>query len=201
MSKIEWTPAEPRRGILGMWDKFVGPGATSTEEWLQLAGGAVLVAFLGTLLFLQRDSLNWTWLQSIVASVLLFDLIGGIITNATSAAKRWYHRAGKDGLSAHLPFVAIHGLHLLAVSALFRQMDWGFFIVLYGYLLISAVFIILTPLYLQRPVSLIAFCVGFLLGLYVFIPVPGMEWFVPLFYLKLLVSHLPKEAPFTPESR
>lgn len=26
----------------------------------------------------------------------------------------------------------------------------------------------------------------------------GLEWLLPLFYFKLLVSHLPKEAPYRP---
>lgn len=201
MNNIEWTPAQPRRGMLGMWDKFVGPGATASEEWLQLGGGLALAGFIGILLYLQRDMLNWSGLQVAAAALLLFDLIGGIITNATSAAKRWYHRAGQEGLAAHLPFVAVHGIHLLIVAAIFRSMDWGFFIVLYGYLLLAAVIILRMPLYLQRPVSLMLFCGGFVLGQYVFTPVPGLEWFIPFFYLKLLVSHLLKEAPFTPESR
>lgn len=25
MTKIEWNPPEPRTGMLGAWDKFVGP--------------------------------------------------------------------------------------------------------------------------------------------------------------------------------
>jgi len=29
-------------------------------------------------------------------------------------------------------------------------------------------------------------------------PIPGLEWFLPIFHLKLLVSHLIKEAPFRP---
>lgn len=199
MSNINWTPPQPRKGILGAWDKFVGPGATSAEEWLQLGGGIILTVGLGILLYAQRDGLNWSGLQVIVIALLIFDLLGGIITNATSAAKRWYHREGQDGLMAHLPFVAVHGIHLFLIAWLFRGMDWAFWGVMYGYLLIASVVIIKIPLYLQRPMSLTLFCGGCLLGLYVFTPTPGLEWFIPFFYLKLLVSHLVKEAPFAPE--
>jgi hypothetical protein len=195
MNNIEWIPPQPRQGALGAWDKFVGPGATSSEEWLQLLGGGVLAGILGLLIYLQRD----TPIQSLVAALLALDLTGGIITNATSAAKRWYHRAGQDGLRAHLPFVAVHGLHVLVVAAGFRGMDWGFLAGGYGYLLLATLLILATPLYLQRPMRL--FCGGLLLGMYGFTPTPGLEWFIPFFYLKLLVSHLVKEAPFTPESR
>ncbi len=199
MAQINWIPPQPRRGILGAWDKFVGPGATSAEEWLQLTGGIALAGMLGILLYISRDTLNWSVLQVLVVIFLGLDLTGGIITNATSAAKRWYHREGQDGLKAHLPFVAVHGLHLLAIAWLFRGMDWAFFVVMYGYLLVASVVIIKIHLYLQRPMSLLLFCGGCLLGMYAFIPTIGLEWFIPFFYLKLLVSHLVKEAPFSPQ--
>ncbi|HRF98630.1 MAG TPA: hypothetical protein PLZ51_25655, partial [Aggregatilineales bacterium] len=70
--------------------------------------------------------------------------------------------------------VAVHGLHLLAIAWLFRGMDWGFFAVMYGYLLVASVVIIKTPLYLQRPMSLLLFCGGCLLGMYAFIPIIGL---------------------------
>lgn len=196
MGEINWTPPEPREGLRGAWDKFIGPGATGSEQWLQLIAGLGLAAVLGLLLYLRRDTLDWTAAQTLVAALLAVDLIGGVITNATAAAKRWYHRPGQEGLRAHLPFVALHGLHLLLVAALFRGMDWGFWAVLYVYLLGSALVILRMPLYLQRPTAMALFCGAFLLGTYVFAPTPGLEWFVPLFYLKLLVSHLLKEAPF-----
>ncbi len=198
--EIDWTPPAPRKGLLGAWDRFVGPGTTRAEEWLQLAGGLGLAAVLGVLLYTQRETLNWSGLQAAVVVFLAVDLIGGVITNATSAAKRWYHRAGQEGVRAHLPFIAVHGIHLLVIAALFRQMDWAFFVILYGYLLMATVAILAAPLYLQRALSLALFCGGFLLATYVFRPTPGLEWFVPFLYLKLLVSHLLKEAPFAPRS-
>jgi hypothetical protein len=200
MTNIDWTPPEPRKGLAGAWDKFVGPGATPAEEWLQLGGGLALALALGALLLTRRESLGWSALQTGVAALLAFDLIGGIITNATSAAKRWYHRPGQDGLRPHMTFIAVHAVHLLAVAALFRGMDWAFFGVMLGYLLAAAVAILWTPLYLQRPLAFMLYCGAFLLGAYVFPPTPGLEWFVPFFFLKLLVSHLLKEAPYTPDN-
>jgi hypothetical protein len=37
---------------------------------------------------------------------------------------------------------------------------------------------------------------GLLIVMLLFAPSPGLEWFIPVFYLKLLVSHLVLEAPF-----
>jgi hypothetical protein len=69
MDNIKWIPDEPRNGLLGAWDKFVGPGATRGEEWLQLIGSLVLAALLALLLYLRRDALGWNGLQ-IAASCL-----------------------------------------------------------------------------------------------------------------------------------
>ncbi|MDX2141235.1 MAG: hypothetical protein SF123_24335 [Chloroflexota bacterium] len=198
MTQIDWIPPKPRPGLSGAWDQFVGPGATRREEWLQLLGGLALTAALLLLLYLQGHFGQWSTLQIIVVVLLAFDLFGGVITNATTAAKRWYHRAGQEGVRAHLPFIAVHGLHLLVIALLFRQADWAYVGVLYGYLLLAAVIIIRTPLYLQRPLAMTFFCGSLLLGMYALPPAPGLEWFVPLFYLKLLISHLVKEAPFAP---
>lgn len=200
MTHIQWIPPEPRAGWLGLWDKFVGPGATSSEEWVQFIGGVLLSTAVGFALFHQREALGWSMGQVALVGLLVLDLTGGIITNATAAAKRWYHRPGQHGIRAHMPFIAVHGLHLLAIAIFFREGDWVFFGALYGYLLAAALVIVISPLYLQRPISLILLCGGLLIGMYAFVPTSGLEWFVPFFYLKLLVSHLVKEAPFTPES-
>ncbi|MBN2149716.1 MAG: hypothetical protein JW726_20180 [Anaerolineales bacterium] len=35
--QISWIPPEPRQGLPGEWDKFIGPGQMPTELWLILA--------------------------------------------------------------------------------------------------------------------------------------------------------------------
>lgn len=198
MPDIQWHPPAPRTGFAGAWDRFVGPGATRGEERLQVIGTVALTIALMAFLVLRSMELDWSAAQWIVSALLAFDLLGGVITNATSAAKRWYHRPGQAGPRAHLPFVAVHGAHLLLVAALFRGMDWTYVVVFYAYLMAAAVIVAQSPLHLQRPMGMALWCGGLLIGLYVMPPTPGLEWFLPLFYLKLLVSHLVKEAPFAP---
>jgi hypothetical protein len=53
------------------------------------------------------------------------------------------------------------------MAGLFRGMDWGYFVVNYAYLLAAAALVLLTPLYLQRPLAMGFYCGGLLLGLYV----------------------------------
>jgi hypothetical protein len=95
-------------------------------------------------------------------------------------------------------FVALH-IYPFLVAWLFRAGDWGYAIVAYGYLLAAAVLIVLAPRYLKRPVALFLFLGGLALDQLVLTPTPGLTWFLPLLYLKLLVSHAVPEAPFRPE--
>lgn len=193
---ISWEPPRPRKGLAGAWDKFVGPGATRAEFWLQImvaaAAGIALPVYA-----LARD-LGWSTAQLIVGGLLALDLGGGVFTNATSSAKRWYHRNGQ-GFTQHFAFVALHAIHIFLVAWLFRSMDWRFFLIVYGYLLATTLLVLSTPLYLQRPLAMLVMGGAILLNIHAFAPVRGMQWFVPVLFLKLSVSHLPKEAPFRPE--
>lgn len=194
--RISWTPPEPREGWKGAWDRLVGPGATSAELWLQL--GPATVAGMALPLYAILSGLGWSLVQLLVAGVLAFDMTGGIVTNATSSAKRWYHREGA-GFWQHLGFILLHGAQVFLVTWLFLGMDWTFFGVFYGYLIVASLIVLWTPLYLQRPSALLLYCGAVLLNRYAFTATVGMEWFIPFFFMKLLVSHLVKEAPYRPE--
>lgn len=198
MTKISWVPPKPRAGIMGSWDKFVGPGVTSAEEWLQLLGGVGLFSLIGVYWYTQRAVLGWSAVQWVIVVLLALDVIGGVITNATSTAKRWYHREG-NGFWGHMGFVLVHAVHLLLLVALFEVYTAQFFVLGYGYLVLAAGGILAAPLYLQRPVAMLLYCGGLLLGFYLLPVAVGLEWFLPFFYLKLLVNHLVKEAPFRPD--
>lgn len=192
---ISWIPPQRRKGWRGYWDGFVGPGATSTEEWLQLLGGLALTA-LALLVFFLRFPGEPTLTQIAILTVLTFDLSGGIITNATSTAKRWYHREGQ-GWQHHLVFVLPHGIHLALLVWLFPGFVWWLFLLFYGYLVAATLLVLHTPLYLQRPMAFICYA-GVILFNGLFIPTAGLEWVIPFLFLKLLIGHLLKEAPFRP---
>ena len=194
---IDWSFPPPRLGLAGILDKFLGPGTTRAELWLQ--GVVSVAAGVAMLTYADIEGLSWTPLQYVVATFLAFDLAGGIVTNACSSAKRWYHREGR-GFWAHFSFVALHVVYVLLVAWLFRSMDWVFFAVVSSYLLGGSAIVLKVPLYLQRPVAF-SFLVGaFLLSLYAFSPTLGLEWFVPLLFFKLGVSHSVREEPYRPAS-
>lgn len=191
---INWNAPSPRRGLAGEWDKFVGPGQTRAEFWLILLPSIIFGA--GVPFYAISARLGWSTIQLIIAGVVAFDLLGGVITNATATAKRWYHRPG-EGWVQHLLFISVHALHLLLIVGLFRHWEWLYFIIFYVYLILSSLIITRIRLYLQRPVAMLLLVIGILLNVYAFPPSPGLEWFIPVFFLKLLVSHLIVEAPFS----
>ena len=110
---MAWEYPEPRTGWRGEFDRFMGPGATRAELALELGfavlGGAAMLIYALTSFPL------WSIIQIGVAVLLAFDIAGGVVTNATSSAKRWYHRAGQ-GARQHLQFVALHIVHVIIVA-------------------------------------------------------------------------------------
>ncbi len=191
---IAWDYPQPKSAL----DRFAGPGATRGELLLQFGGAfaAIVTVVLGWYL----GEVSWGALEVAVAAILAMDVVGGIITNATGAGKRWYHRPGQ-GARQHLGFVLLHILQPLIVFFVFDSAGWTFVAGGFGYLLLSAVIVLVTPLYLQRPVAGALIAVGITVSLYLFPAPTGMEWFLPLYYIKLLSSHLLREEPYRPGRR
>jgi hypothetical protein len=54
-------------------------------------GAAVAMVF-----YVTWKDLQWTPIQIILATWMAFDIVGAIVTNATSAAKRWYRGEGQE---------------------------------------------------------------------------------------------------------
>lgn len=188
----------PRSGAAGWLDRLAGPGATRTELVLQFTP-AVIAALLAALYAVALD-IEWSGLQLALIAFLAFDLVGGVITNSTGAAKRWFHRPGQ-GWRQHLGVVAMHLIHVTVVAVLFRAGDGAYLGVVGGYLLVAAIVILASPHYLRRPVGLGLYALALIGSEYLFTPTPALEWFLPLFFLKLLVSHLIPETPYRPGDR
>lgn len=193
---VDWHPPAPRPGLAGALDRFIGPGATRAEIVLQFAIPAI--AAILALLHARYIGVHWSAIQYVLCALLAFDIAGGIITNATSSAKRWYHRAGQ-GFRQHFRTVLLHLAHPALVAWLFLAFDVPWFLAAAGYLLLASVVVLRVPPYVQRPIAMIAFAVGLLIAMYGLHQPAGLAWFLPLFYLKLLVSHLVKEEPYRPD--
>ena len=193
---IDWNCPAPRSGFPGWLDRITGTGATRAELLVQFIPAAIFA--IAAPIYAQTLSIDWTYLQLGLISLLGFDLVGGVLTNATSSAKRWFHRTGQTW-QHHLRFVSIHLVHIFLVALLFRGSDWVFFALASSYLIGASILILQTPLYLQRPVAFGLYGLVLLGNSYLFEPTVGLEWFLPLFFLKILISHLLKEAPYRPD--
>lgn len=193
--KIDWELPPLRAGWRGRIDKFIGPGATTAEKNLQLYVPILAVGIVVAIAF-YRD-FGWTWIQYAVVAFLALDMVGGIATNLTSAAKRWYFRKG-NGFKEHISFVAQHIVQLALASYFFLDFDIVWIAVIYGYLILSCALILWCPLYLQRPVSGMVFAASLALSMYVFESPEHLQWFLPLFFFKLQVCHIVREEPYRP---
>ncbi|MEM9271353.1 MAG: hypothetical protein AAGA80_00130 [Cyanobacteria bacterium P01_F01_bin.143] len=193
---IDWNCSSPRPGLRGWLDRLTGVEPTTAELLIQFIPAFIFA--IAAPIYAQTLSINWTYLQLGLIAFFGLDLLGGTLTNATSSAKRWFHREDQTWKD-HLVFVSIHLVHIFLVALLFRASDWSFFWIVSSYLMGSAILILQTPLYLQRPVAFGLYGLAVLGNSYLFTPTVGLEWFLPLFFLKLLISHLLKEAPYRPE--
>ena len=192
-AKINWDYPQPRQGLAGEWDKFVGPGATTSETLIALIPALLASVALGLYAYLQQ--LDWSFWQYFFGLLFAFDITGGITTNATSAAKRWYHRTGQ-GFSAHFGFLSLHLFHIILTGWLFRGGDIVYILVFSVELLVSGFIVLKVPLYLQRSIALLLVAIAIVVSLYAFSSTPGMEWFIPFLFIKLLASHLTYEQPY-----
>jgi hypothetical protein len=81
-------------------------------------------------------------------------------------------------------------LHLGVLAWLFRAGDWTYAAGFSALLLACAALVLATPVALRRPVALVAYAGAVVASTTATVPTPGMEWFVPVLFLKLLVAYL-----------
>lgn len=168
-------------------DRLLGPDASRAEAALALGAGAACALAVPALA--HARVLGWTTAQLLVAALLAFDLFGGVAVNASRAGRRHYHAPGRRSAD-HLVFVAAHVLHVAVVAWLFRGGDWVFAGGFGALLLASAAMVLAVPMDIRRPVALLAYAVAVLAATTAVSPTPGMEWFIPVLFLKLLVAYL-----------
>lgn len=79
---------------------------------------------------------------------------------------------------------------MFMVVWLFMNGNWGYLFGTFGLLMGAAATIALTPLHLGRPVGVAVYAVAIVMAVMQFPSAMGLQRFLPVFYLKLLVSHL-----------
>lgn len=180
-------PYTPRPGILGVWDRLAGPGATPAENVLNLTWTLLFTA--GVVLYALVRPLGWSPMQLAVVALFAFDVAGGVSVNASPSARRWWHRPDRVRW-VPLRFVLAH-LHPFILVYFFPSFAWGGAALLYSYSVGAALAIVFAPRPLQRPLAFVLYALSLMLSLYLIDVPPGLEWFAPLFFLKLLLAHTP----------
>ncbi len=191
----DWSYPEVRPGLPGLLDRAIGPGHTRAELILQLTfplGAAIAIPVMAMAI-----ELPWTIGQQVLAAFLAFDGVGGVITNSTSSGKRWFHRPGQ-GPAKQMSFVMLHFIHLSIVAYVFAAGSLQWFIGAAAFLTAAAAALIHTPTYLQRPLAGGFVAMGFIYSSYCLPIIEGLQWLLPVFYLKLLGAHLVREEPYRP---
>ncbi|MEM8492515.1 MAG: hypothetical protein AAF756_16990 [Pseudomonadota bacterium] len=194
-SCIDWKVPLLRSGFAGLLDRAFGPGYTSAELALQLT--LPLAAAGAVPLLVHITGLPWNMPQQLVVAFLALDGLGGVITNSTSSAKRWFHRDSQTPIH-HLAFAGMHVLHFALVMWVFAAADFGWFLGASAYLVVAAVTVVLAPLYLQRPLSAGIVAIGIGYSLLALPQIDGLEWLLPVFYMKIIGAHLLREEPYRP---
>ncbi|GAA2774442.1 hypothetical protein [Streptomyces showdoensis] len=193
--EIVWDVPDTPPGLAGRLERFMGPGKSRSESAVETAGLIVCGSLLAAGVWTSGIWHGWSTARYAVVALIGLDLIGGVLTNATNAAKRWYHRPAPGARRARLLFVSAHLLHLLAMGLVVLSGDWRWTLANGALLLAGAAVVEFTPLPLKRPVSMAVFTAATLVNLF-WLEVPSpLAWFAPLFFLKLLVCHLVPEAP------
>ncbi|WP_043626408.1 hypothetical protein [Nonomuraea candida] len=195
-AEIDWDiPATPP-GWKGALQRFMGPGKTRAEQQAELTGSLACTALLGWHLI--AAPIHGSWPQWALAALIGLDLVGGVMTNATNAAKRWYHHKPPR---ARLGFVAAHTAYLAAMAFVVMDTAWSWFLANTTLLLAGALLIEKARLEAKRPAAMAAYMTAILVN-QTALPVPDtLDWFTTLFFLKLLVCHLVPEAPLRSPGR
>ncbi|MFH0178710.1 hypothetical protein [Streptomyces cacaoi] len=193
--QISWEIPSTRPGLAGRLERFMGPGKCRSESVVETLGLLGCAALLATGLWTSQTAHELSTVQLVVVALAGLDLIGGVLTNSTNAAKRWYHRPDPGARRARLLFVSAHLIHLAAMGLIVLSGDLAWTLANAALLLAGAVVVEFAPVHLRRPVAMALLMATVLVNLF-WLPVPtALAWFAPLFFLKLLVCHLVPEAP------
>lgn len=185
---MDMQPISVRPGLLGAWDKIVGPGASLSETLATLFAMAAAAA-LARWAALAFGPPSWPWWTWLVVLLLASDLGGGLVANALPATKRWYHRPGTLARS-HLGFAAVH-MHAFVLAWLApQQMPWLAAALLYAVMLAGSVLVLIMPRAIRLGVAYTVVACGTVV-IARYLPLASPLGWVPLvLLLKIVAGHI-----------
>ncbi|WP_030560018.1 hypothetical protein [Streptomyces aureocirculatus] len=166
-------------------ERLIGPGARPAERVVGYATGVLGGVLAGA----GAVGAGWSSPAVAVVAVVAFDLFGGAAVNATSVAKRHFHRPGRTARH-HLGFVAVHVQPFL-LALVVPGFGWGTAAVVYALALTAALAVTRTPAGPQRRPLAFAVTVLAIAAATLVSTVPDeLAWFTPVLLIKLLLAHL-----------
>lgn len=190
---IEW-------GYSGRADPICGTGATRAERLLAYGMATLFTGIVLVTNHYQGASPVEGWRIALLA-FFAFDIAGGAVANMLNSCKRFYHTGLKpsEGYGARLAknstlFTAVH-VHPI-IAAYFFHGNVVNAAVWYLLLQLSVALILALPLYLRRAGATAAIVLA-VIGSQSFLPLgPGLEWFIPCLFIKMVLGHAVREEPY-----
>ena len=195
-ARVDWRAPD------GKGDPLFGAGATISEKSL-----AYVVGVAGALIIVNvawSTGADWNVWQYIIAAVIAFDVVGGVVANGLNSAKRDHFgppsatAQSAFGRLVNMPvvFTALH-VHPIIVGVIYPPHLWWWGPLWYLAILAGVVFVRSAPLYLERPAAL-AFCALAVMTA-AFNPNPELwGWLPVMLSLKLVLAHAVQEEPYRP---
>ena len=186
----------------GKPDLSAGTGATASERAIIWIGAAGLVAWM--VADMAASDTAWAPLQWLVALFIAVDVGGGAVANHLNSCKRFYHSPRREDESAivaiakNLPLFTAAHVHTLLVYAIWSPTELWAGLLWYVLLLVGALTVHLTPIYLARPGAAIIVGGAIVLNGTTIPAIAHLEWFVPLLFLKIVLGHAVREEPYRP---
>src|SRR5512133_2385118 len=155
---VDEQPAPSPSRLVSIFRRVSGPDATAQEATVWLAGTLGITAVAAAVAVARSP--GWSALQWVLAMGIAFDFAGGVVANATSAAKRALHRPGRT--RSRVLFYAGH-VHPLVLPLAFSA-SWTAAAALYAGMLAAAALVELAPRAVAQPVAFAAVAVGLFLA-------------------------------------
>jgi len=143
-------------------------------------GAGILVS--SCLVYINR---SLAWWQLILLFVLMWDVVGGAVSNSTSSTNRWYMR---HPIRIRFVFIAIHIIQPFLLVWILDDSNLIFALVLYSYMILCAIIIlIIQQPELQRPLATVFYIIGMMLITFLFNLSITLQIFGYLYLFKLIV--------------
>ncbi len=156
-----------------------GPNPKLKDQIISYTSG-FLVACL-VLITARIQGLNWSIIQSLIAFLIIADLVGGVSANLTKSVNTFYHNSTKLSIT----FLLVHFIQPLLLVIFFGT-NWLSFWFLYIIMLITSLIIrFLTKLEYQKQVAAACVVISTIIFSLFFTLPSGFSWFPFIYFFKL----------------